>query len=256
MSAGVRVMVSLLLLAAAPLAAQRGEGRSRLPAGEPIKVNLPYDGRFTFARIRWDAGGANVFSRGGALWAHDFPRAEANFTKILGEVSTVGARLGTSSVIALDDPALFDHPVAYIVEVGRWAPNEAETSALRRWMQRGGFLIVDDFQSPDWFNFEHQMARVLPGLRVQPIPPTHPIFDAFYRITTFDQVRHPYSGAQTTFWVIFEDNDPSKRLLLVANRDVDIAEFWEFSDQGFFPLDLSNEAYKLGINYIVYALTR
>jgi len=250
------MLVVSLVLAAAPLVGQRGEGRGRLPAAEPTMVNLPYDGRYTFARIRWGGADAGFFGRGGMLWSHDFPRAEANFTKILGEVSTVGARLGVSSVITLDDPKLFDHTIAYIVEVGDWAPSETEATALRRWMQRGGFLIVDDFQSRDWFNFEHQMARVLPGLRLQPIAPTHPIFDAFYRITTFDQVRHPYSGVQTTFWGIFEDNDPAKRLMMIANRDGDIAEFWEFSDQGFFPLDLSNEAYKLGINYIVYALTR
>lgn len=250
------LLLTGLVLAAAPLVAQRGEGRGRLPAAEPTMVNLPYDGRYTFARIRWGGADAGFFGRGGMLWSHDFPRAEANFTKILGEVSTVGARLGVSSVVTLDDPKLFDHTIAYIVEVGDWAPTEAEATALRRWMQRGGFLIVDDFQGRDWFNFEHQMARVLPGLRLQPIAPTHPIFDAFYRITTFDQVRHPYSGVQTTFWGIFEDNDPAKRLMMIANRDGDIAEFWEFSDQGFFPLDLSNEAYKLGINYIVYALTR
>jgi hypothetical protein len=251
-----RWLVCGLLSLAGPLAAQRGEGRTRPPAAEPIMVNLPYDGRYTFARIRFGGANGGFFSRGGMSWAHDYPRAEANFTKILGEVSTVGARLGTSSVVTLEDPALFDHTIAYIVEVGDWTPSETEAAALRRWMQRGGFLIVDDFQSRDWVNFEYQMGRVLPGMRLQPIPLTHPIFDAFYRITTFDQVRHPYSGAQTTFWGIFEENDPSRRLMMVANRDGDIAEFWEFSDQGFFPLDLSNEAYKLGINYIVYALTR
>lgn len=242
-------------LAVAPLAAQ-GREFGRVRPGPEIEINLPYDGRFSFARIRYGSTTAGGFGRDRMMWAHDYPRAELNFTKILAEVSTVGARLGSSSVITLDDPALFDHSIAYIVEVGAWAPSEREAAALRRWLQRGGFLIVDDFNSRDWFNFESQMAKVLPGARLQPVPLSHPIFDAFYRITTFDQVRHPYSGVQTTFWGIYEDNDPAKRLILLANRDGDIAEFWEFSDQGFFPMDLSNEAYKLGINYIIYALTR
>ena len=55
---------------------------------------------------------------------------------------------------------------------------------------------------------------------------------------------------------LFEENDPTKRMLLIANFNNDLSEYWEFSDQGMFPIDLSNEAYKLGINYIVYALTR
>ena len=36
----------------------------------------------------------------------------------------------------------------------------------------------------------------------------------------------------------------------------DIGEAWEWSDQGVFAIDVSNEAYKLGINYIIYAMTR
>ena len=45
-------------------------------------------------------------------------------------------------------------------------------------------------------------------------------------------------------------------LLAVANFNNDISEYWEFSDEGMFPLDMSNEAYKLGVNYLIYALTR
>ena len=32
-------------------------------------------------------------------------------------------------------------------------------------------------------------------------------------------------------------------------------DFWEFSATGFRPIDESNEAYKLGVNYIIYGLT-
>ena len=43
--------------------------------------------------------------------------------------------------------------------------------------------------------------------------------------------------------------------MVVANHDNDVAEYWEFSDTGMFSVDLSNEAYKLGVNYMVYAVT-
>ena len=54
---------------------------------------------------------------------------------------------------------------------------------------------------------------------------------------------------------MFEDNDPAKRLQLVANYNNDLGEYWEFSDTGWVPIDLSNEAYKFGVNYIVYGMT-
>jgi hypothetical protein len=54
---------------------------------------------------------------------------------------------------------------------------------------------------------------------------------------------------------MFEDNDPEKRMMVVFNYNNDIAEYWEFSDQGYVSIPLTNEAFKLGVNYIVYAHT-
>ena len=57
------------------------------------------------------------------------------------------------------------------------------------------------------------------------------------------------------FWGIFEDNDPAKRLMVIANYNSDMTEFWEWSDTDFAPIELTNEAYKLGVNYVIYAMT-
>ena len=54
---------------------------------------------------------------------------------------------------------------------------------------------------------------------------------------------------------LFEDNDPTKRLMVIANHNTDISDFWEFSATGFKPIDESNEAYKLGVNYVIYGMT-
>ena len=43
--------------------------------------------------------------------------------------------------------------------------------------------------------------------------------------------------------------------MAIANVNNDIGEYWEFSDTGFDPVDLSNEAYKFGVNYVIYAMT-
>ena len=57
------------------------------------------------------------------------------------------------------------------------------------------------------------------------------------------------------FRAIYEDNDPSKRIMALANFNTDISEYWEWSDTGFKPIDESNEAYKIGVNYIMYGFT-
>jgi len=42
---------------------------------------------------------------------------------------------------------------------------------------------------------------------------------------------------------------------VIANYNNDIGEAWEYSETGFFPVDITNTAYKLGINYVMYAMT-
>ena len=80
------------------------------------------------------------------------------------------------------------------------------------------------------------------------------MFDSFFRIDPL-KVIPPYGPQNPQWYGIFEDNDPTKRLMVVFNFNNDIAEYWEYSDQGYYPIELSNEAYKLGVNYIVYGHT-
>jgi hypothetical protein len=253
MRRGWRV-IALCVIAVMPLDAQRRDrGRGRAE----VRPNVPYDGRFTFARIRYSTPAELGGFRGGwdEPWSHDYPRAERHFTKILSELSTLRVRADASNVLTLDDPELFKYPIAYLCEPGFWTPSEAEVAGLRSYLEKGGFLIVDDFEGSHWYNFEAQMRRVLPEGRLVQLTADHPIFDSFYRVQSLDYV-HPYYGTPSTFHGIFEDNDPTRRLMVIVNYNNDVAEYWEFSDTGMFPLDLSNEAYKLGVNYIVYALTR
>jgi hypothetical protein len=241
-------LVALTVVAGVGLAvAQRGErgGWSRL------LPNTPYDGRFTFARIRY---GGEGFSRGGAPWSHDYPRGETHFAKIVTAVSLTRMYLGGGNVFTLEDPELFRYPIAYLVEPGFWRPTEAEVVGLRAYLQKGGFLIVDDFAGDQWFNFEEQMRRVLPDARLIRLDASHPIFDSFFRIESLDYT-HPYYGAPSEFYGIFEDNDPSKRMLVIVNYNNDLGEYWEWSDTDWAPIALTNEAYKLGVNYVVYAMT-
>ncbi len=157
-----------------------------------------------------------------------------------------------SNVFTQDDPDLFAHPIAYVSEPGYWQMSDAEAAAMQAYVQKGGFLIFDDFRGEHWYNFEEQVRRVVPNGRLVPLDNSHPVFHSFFDIDT-SQTEGFYGPA--SFHGVFEDNDPAKRLLLVANYNHDLGELWEFSDTGFVPVDLSNDAYKYGINYVVYAMT-
>jgi hypothetical protein len=223
----------------------RGRGRA---APEIASTKVEYDGRYAFVRLRYQGG----FRRDPG-WAHDYPRADWHFQRILEEVTFTRTLRDESNILTLDDPDLTLHPIAYMSEPGFWTMNEAEVTGLRTYLQKGGFIIFDDFRGArDWTNLEARMAEVLPDARWVTLDASHPVFHSFFDINTL--VTDGYYG-EAQFLGIYEDNDPKKRLLAVANYNHDLGELWEFSDTGWVPVDVSNEAYKYGVNYVIYAMT-
>lgn len=214
-----------------------------------LEDNVPYDGRFTFARIRY----TEHYSTG---WAFDYPAMERNLMTMVSELSTLQPHLEGSNIHTLDDPDLLKYPVAYLSEPGYWIPDEREVEGLRTYLAKGGFLIVDDFMQREWENFERQMRRVLPDARIERLDGSEPIFDSFYHIESLDMPypSRPYLRAE--FLGIYEDNDPGKRMMVVINYNNDIGDYMEWSGEGFWPVNITNEAYKLAINYLIYGMTR
>ena len=214
---------------------------------------MPYDGRFVFVRMSYTSA---MFGRGGAAWAHDYPDGEANFLRILTEVSNVPANLEGTNVMAFDDPEIFKFPVIYLVEPGYWAMSDDQVTTLRDYLLKGGFLIVDDFPYWGWDQFALQMSRAFPALEWQDIDVTQPIFHSFFDIATLDIVpAYPALGERPIFRALFEDNDPTKRMYAVANYQNDLSEFWEFSREGRYAIDETNEAYKVGVNQFIFGMT-
>jgi hypothetical protein len=220
--------------------------------------NIAYDGRFAFVRVAYGMGlGGGNRRRGGGSdgWRHDYPTAECHFNKLLSNLTTSKARHDGSLILTLDDPELFKYPILYLSEPGYWYPGEAEVDGLRKYLQKGGFIIFDDFEGQHIFNLQRQMEVVLPGMRLFPLDEKHTIFDTFYRVKSLEMY-HPQERTRSTFYGVFEDNDPKKRMIAIANHNNDIGDYWEWSDTGMYGIDPSNEAYKLGINYIIYVMTR
>jgi hypothetical protein len=230
------------------------------PGREPDIHNIPYDGRFTFARLKYTTAPGGYYYRGLPAWAHGYTDAERNLMNILNEVSNLSPHTDESNVFALDDPALCRYPVSYMTEAGYWTMTDQEAAGFRAYLLKGGFVIFDDFRGDlrgggGWENFEANMRRVLPGAQFVDLDPTHPIFHSFFEIDSFNVIPQYYDRGQPVFRGVFENNDPTKRLIAMVNFNTDISNFWEFSATGLKPIDESNQAYKLGVNYIIYGLT-
>ena len=149
----------------------------------------------------------------------------------------------------------------------RSGPNftEAELQALREFMLRGGFVLLDDFWGEAHLqDFQMEMARLFPEREVVELGVDHEIFHTFYDITAFPQVP---GRAVTWNYGQFNLDDPQfppavyailddeGRVMLVANLNSDMGDGWEHTFHEYYPTFYSNEAYRLGINYLIYAFT-
>jgi hypothetical protein len=246
-----RPAVAMLLVAllALPLAAS-GQFRRQ---SRQTAMTVPYDSHFAFTRIRYGSG-LRGFG-GGDSWAHDYPMGDRNLSAILDYITNMRVRLDGTNVFDLDDAGIFENPIIYVSEPGYWriAPSEADN--LRKHLLKGGFIIFDDFEGDrDWRNLAAQMAQALPDHQWIPLTVDHPIFHSFFDIQKLD-VPHPSVNVIPGYRALFENNDPSDRMIALANWNNDLAEYWEWSAEGLFNPDPTNDAYRLGVNYIVYAMT-
>lgn len=240
-----RAVVGALALLAMLVATSASAQRRFFMRTEP---NATYDGKFAFVRLR--------YTQYGGRWAADYPAMERNFMTILNDLTTVHPHVSESNVHVLDDPELGRYPVAYLTEPGFWQPNESEAAALRTWLAKGGFLFVDDFYHRQWIQFERSMRMVLPNARIIRLDVSHPIFNSFFKIESLGGMSHPDDDtAKAEYFGIYEDNDPSRRLLVVIAYNNDIGDYMEWSGQGVYAINFSNDAYKLATNFIVYGLT-
>ena len=94
----------------------------------------------------------------------------------------------------------------------------------------------------------------MPTLTPMPLDGSEPMWRTFFDTGPDDIQIQSYRGV-AQFLGFFEDNDKSKRQLAVINYNNDLGEIMEYSGTGFVPVDMSNEAFKLGVNFIIYAVT-
>jgi hypothetical protein len=260
---GRQVLLIPVLAAILLIPTVRAFGQRWLNGGVDVPVDPPPadDGRFVFARLRFTTGPGGYYFRGLPAWAHGYygggagRRSERSLVEILNSVTNMNPHVDGTRVVDVGDPDLFRYPVAYATEPGFMSLDDREALALHDYLLKGGFLIFDDCRGPsDWANFRATMQRVLPGEQPVALTLDHPIFHSFFDIATLDFVQY-YDRGTPIFYGMYPHNDAAKPLQLIANFNNDVSEYWEYSDTGFTPIDLSNEAYKLGVNYVIYGMT-
>jgi hypothetical protein len=194
-------------------------------------------------------------AHGLASWAHTYPQAEEHILQLASEATGVNLNSASHVVVRLDSDELFQYPFAYLTEPGEMNLTDREAANLREYLDRGGFIMVDDFntaESLDWF--VGQMRKVFSDRRLVELNSENPIFHAFYDTPTV-AAESPYDhagGGPPKFYGYYDGHG---RLCMIVNHDNNLGAFWVWLDQPAHPLRSSMAGARFGLNYFLYSLT-
>jgi hypothetical protein len=199
-------------------------------------------------------------------WHHDYPYSDEMFPKVLSEVSNIKTGPTSYQIVDIDSPDLFKYPFAYLCEPGFIELNAKDVVNLREYLDRGGFLLVDDFRTAasshykgggpedDIANFRTQMKKVYPDRDFVRLNLSDPIFNTFYKIDSLNMIApYIFPGQEPVEFLGLRD--PHGNLQMILNNNNDISEFWEWLDEGQASMHDAATSFHFGINDALYAMT-
>ncbi len=225
-------------------------------------------GEWTFARLMFPPGANDGYRgrfdgdwrQGMSLWTQDYPRADRHFSEALRRLTRIHTR-SVEQPVNLDEGDAYDWPWLYAVQVGEWGLNDQQAKELREYLLRGGFFMADDFHGAlEWEVFQASMKRVFPDRQIVEIEDTDAIFHTVYDIDDRYQIpgaahlRLGYKGNGIgAHWRgIYDDKG---RVMIAISYNSDLGDAWEWADDAKYPERFSDLAIRLGVNYVVYAMT-
>jgi len=223
----------------------------------------PPTAEFHFARLVYSdaTGGCRGRWGGRGAWSTDYADAEYHLmqgiqrlTRVDGQ--TVGYYGDGGRLITLSDDTVFDYPWLYAVEVGQWYLDDNEAARLREYLERGGFLMVDDFWADcEWAVFADSMRRVFPDRPIVELEEDHELLHVLYDLDQRTQI--PGRGGQRRDLIphwrgIFDDDG---QLMVAINFNMDMGDAWEHADAPWYPEPMTALAYRFAVNYLIYSMT-
>jgi hypothetical protein len=233
----------------------------------PIPPDYAEKTEFVRARLQYpEFGGGGGFGRRGfgrgRSWTTDYPKSDRLFLQGVRRLTRMHVR-SMEQVVDLDSDSIFDYPFVYAVEVGHWELSDAQAKKLREYLDRGGFLMVDDFHGTfEWEVFMASLIKVFPDRPVVEIENKDAIFHVLYDLD--ERVQIPGIGPLQNGITYEQDGiaprwrgvyDEKGRIVVAICHNMDLGDAWEWADVPWYPEHYASLAYRIGINYIVYSMT-
>ncbi len=248
-SAGFSTRWLLLATAAGVAALMAAVSAAQEFRGRRIQQNDPPLTEFVAAR--WHFGTNGYIGHMG--WSHNYPQSDRHLNEFLARVTRLDVEAESYRIVELGSDEVFDYPFAYVSEPGEMELTDAEVVNLREFINRGGFVIMDDFDGPvQWEQMRSQVLRAFPGSDFEPLSLDHRVFHTYAELKTFDDMAANVPGGSITYYGLFTD---AGELAILAGHNNDLANFWDWYGDGSMPLKPSTDAFRLGTNAVLYSMT-
>ncbi len=208
-------------------------------------------------------GPISDWREGGTSWSQDYPRADRHFAGALRRLTRVHARSVEQPVNLDDGDDVYYWPWLVAGEMGDWKLTRAQATKLRDYLLRGGFLMLDDFWgTEEWDRFQESMQMVFPDRPIVEIENADSIFHTVYDLNDRYQIPGEWAlrrgstyrnDGQIPHWRgIYDDHG---RMMVAMSFNSDIGDSWEWADDPHYPEKYSALGIRIGVNYVIYALT-
>ncbi len=223
---------------------------------------------WAFARLMFPPG-ANDGYRGRfdgdwrlglSLWTQDYPRADRHFSQAVRRLTRIHVR-SVEQPVNLDEGEAYEWPWLYAVQVGEWGLTDNQAKLLREYLLRGGFFMADDFHgTEEWEVFQERMKHVFPDRPIVEIEDNDAIFHTVYDLKDRFQIPgqahlrlgYKNDGIGAHWRGIFDDKG---RIMVAISFNSDVGDAWEYADDPDYPEKFADLAIRIGVNYVVYAMT-
>jgi uncharacterized protein DUF4159 len=227
------------------------------------RLMYPQHPNARFGRYSRRYGGVLDWREGGTSWTQDYPRADRFFAAAMRRLTLIQVRSVEQPVNLDDGDEVFEYPWLFAGEMGDWKLTQAQAEKLREYLLRGGFLMLDDFWgTEEWDRFDESMQLVFPDRKVVEIDDADQIFHAVYDLDERYQIPGQWAlrrgttyrndGAIPHWRGIYDDHG---RVMVAMLFNSDIGDSWEWADDPSYPEKYSALGIRIGVNYIVYAMT-
>ena len=149
--------------------------------------------------------------------------------------------------LAEDD--LWSVPYLYMTGHDNVRFSDTDLVVLRRYLQQGGFLHIDDNYGMD-ASIRRELKRLFPALELVEVPLDHPIYRLVYDFPRGIPKIHEHDAKPAQGFGIFLDG----RLAVYYSYQTDLGDGWEDPEVHRDPPEKHESALRMGVNLFAYAV--